>query len=410
MVKDVGLFSSLHIPAYRLLWTSVFFVSLCWNIQSVLVSWLVLKTTGSSLMLGLVMALNFAPQAFGAISGTVADRVDKRQMLLLVSAAQVAFSATLGFLVIGGQIQFWQIAVIVFISSTLSSFSQPAQFAYTIDLVGKANTTNAVSLNQLSMFVAGTVGPSLIGAFFESFGMGFFFFLNAAFFSLTILPLLLIRKGEVIQTADETSQGHESQSVIQGIAEGFRFSWKHRIVLGGELVVLITNIFVWPCVWTMTPIFSTDVLGLDASGLGWLTAVNQLGGFLANIVLASREPRHKGSILFVSSFLWGAGWLLFANVPLFPISLASELIVGAASSFTMTLATIVLLMNSEPRVRGRVMGIQTLTVASQSPGSILAGSLAQSLGARMAINVEAVGFIMSMVVLMKVIPEIRKAE
>ncbi len=409
-MMNIKLLSSLRIPAYRLLWMSVFFSGVCWNVQNVLVSWLVLNTTGSSVLLGLVMALNFAPQVFGAIAGTAADRMDKRKLLLLVNAAQVAFSVTMGTLIIGGQIQFWHIAAIVFVSSSLNAFSQPTQSAYAIDLVGKANTTNAVSLLQLSMFVAGTLGPSLIGAFVGPLGVGFFFFLNATLFSLTILSLLFIKNGSRAQTIEEIGQDSKQESVLQGMAEGFRYSWRHPPVLGGELVVFITNIFVWPCIWTMTPVFSTEVLHLDASGLGWLTAANQMGGFLANIVLASREPRHKGTILYVSSLLWGAGWLLFANVPVFQASIVSEAIVGAASSFTMTLAMIIILMNAEPRIRGRVMGIQTLTVASQSPGSILAGSLAQSLGAGMAINVEAVGFMLTTVGLMQLIPGLRKAE
>ncbi len=410
MFRDIALLNSLHIPAYRLLWLSVLFSSMYLNIQSVLVSWLVLQTTGSSLLLGLIMALNFAPRVFGAISGTVADRMDRRRLLILTNSAQLAFSVIMGVLVAGGQIQFWHIAVIVFLCSSLNTFTWPTQSAYAIDLVGRANTTNATSLNQFASLVAGTVGPALVGAFVGSLGMGFFFFLDAAFFALTVISLALIRKGNEVQPGEKAGQRSEQQSVLQGMAEGFRFSWAHKAVLGGELVVLITDFFVWPCIWTITPIFSTEVLKLDASALGWLTAAYQAGGFLSSLVLASREPRHKGTILYASQILWGAGWLLFANVPVFQVSIIAEAIVGASSALAMTLSTIILLMNTEPRIRGRVMGIQILTVASQSPGSILAGSLSQSLGAGMAINVEAIGFILTTIAMMQAIPRLRKAE
>jgi MFS family permease len=403
--SNIQLLSSFQRSGFKQLWISTFLESLSWNVQNVLVSWLVLEITNSSFLLGVIMALNFAPRAFGLIAGVLADRVDRRKLLIFLGAIQIVASLALGILIVGGQIEFWHIALIPFIGSTLMSFSQPTSSAFTVDLVGKDEVTNATALNRLCFFAAGIVGPSLVGAFVNKMGIGSFFYLNAVFFTMSIFLILSIKR------TSETKVLKKEKSILKDLVEGLKYSWENKIVFAGEWIYLITNIFMWPCNWTLMPIFIRNVLQADASGLGWLSTANRIGGFVATLGIASLgKYKSKGKLLIISSLGWGLSWILFALTVWIPLSIVSLFIIGFTGSLTMTLASVLLLINSSQDMRGRVMGIQTLAISSQSPGSLFAGFAAQTFGSSFAISAEAILFILSMLMTIKIVPSLIKAE
>ncbi len=407
MLENLTLFNSLRNRGYRLLWGGLSFSFLGESVYTVLVSWLTLDLTGSSLLLGVIMALNFTPQMLGIFSGVVADRMSKRKLMMTVDMARVVFSFAMGSLIIGGNIQFWQIALIVLAKSTLSTLNMPAQSAYTIELVGKDNITNAISLNRLSQFVMGIIGPSLVGAFVNTSGIGPFFYFNAVCMGLTVI-LVAMTKEPKTDEAIRLSIPRQ-RSISRDIVEGLKFSWHNKPIFASQMIYFVTNIYMWPCIWTLNPIFTKEVLKLDASGLGWLTAANRIGGFVTNLVLASKEPKGKGRLVFITSLLWGIVWLPFSAIVWMPVSVISQLIMGFVSSFTMTLASVILLIHADPSMRGRIMGIETLCISSQGPGSLLAGALAQSVGVVTAINIESIFFILTMIGLAKLVPALYKA-
>jgi hypothetical protein len=379
---------------------------MCWNVQNVLVSWLVLEITDSPAMLGTIMAITFIPRLLGIISGTITDRIDKRRLLMIVNGIQAGSSVVLGSLIIGGSIQMWHIALIVLVNSTLNSFSMPAQQAYTVDVVGMRNTTNATSLTNMSMFMAGMIGPGLVGALVNVIGFGAFFYVNALCFSIATFLVFCIRR---YQPTVPRPASQDAPSVREDIMEGFRYSWHNRAVFGGHLVFVITNLFMWPCALTMIPVFTREVLRLDAAGLGWLTVANRLGGLTMNTILASIDPHRKGRLLVFTTVLWGSTWLGIVAVQWLPVTILLLFLLGVASSLTMTIATIILLTYARSDVRGRVMGIQTLAITTQSPGNLLVGALAEQIGVVYAINLEAILFMASLFAALWWIPELRRA-
>ncbi|UCH37067.1 MAG: MFS transporter, partial [Candidatus Bathyarchaeota archaeon] len=218
MAFKFSMFNSLQFPAFRLLWLSLLLGSMCWNIQNVLVSWLVLEITDSPAMLGIIMAITFAPWILGIISGAITDRIDKRRLLIIVNGIRIGTSVVLGSLIISGEIQMWHVALIVLVNGTLNSFSSPAQQAFTVDLVGTVNTTNATSLTNMSNFIAGIIGPSLIGALVNTIGAGAFFYFNALCFSLATLLLFGIKRYQPVSPLQPTQR---VQSIRRDIVEGF---------------------------------------------------------------------------------------------------------------------------------------------------------------------------------------------
>ncbi|MHA2406660.1 MAG: MFS transporter [Candidatus Hermodarchaeia archaeon] len=405
MASKFSLFNSLQFPAYRCLLGSLFLGFMCWNVQTVLVSWLVLETTDSPTMLGLIMAITFAPRILGVISGTITDRIDKRWLLMVVNSIQTGSSIALGSLILGGDVQLWHVALIVLVNGTLNTFSMPTQQAFTVDLVGMRNTTNATSLTNMSMFIAGMIGPSLVGAFVNVIGFGMFFYINAICFGFATVLVIQIKRYQPSSSPQPTPL---ARSIRHDIVEGFRYSWRNRTVFGGIMVFIMTNLFMWPCAVTSIPVFTRDVLRLDAVGLGWLTAANRLGGFTMNAIIASYNPRRKGRLLIVASMIWGGAWLGFAAVPWLPVSIVLLFTLGVTSSLTMTIATVILLTYARSDVRGRVMGIQTLSIAMMSPGSLIVGVLAETVGVILTISIVALMFIVAMVITIWRVSELRR--
>jgi MFS family permease len=347
MVSKFSLFNSLQFPAYRCLLGSLFLGFMCWNVQNVLVSWLVLEVTDSPTMLGMIMAITFAPRIVGVILWRMMD----------------------------------------------------------VDLVGMRNTTNATSLTNMSMFIAGMIGPSLVGVLVNVIGFGVFFYINAICYGLATLLVFQIKR---YQPALPPQPTQRVRSIRQDIVEGFRYSWHNRAVFGGIMVFVITNLFMWPCALTIVPVFTRDVLRLDAVGLGWLTAANRLGGFLMNLILASYNPRGKGRLLLFACVAWGGAWLGFAAIPWLPISIVLLFTLGVTSSLTMTIATVILLTNARSDVRGRVMGIQTVAIATLSPGNLIVGALAETVGVIQTISIEAILFIVAMLITIWRVSELRR--
>jgi MFS family permease len=365
----------------------------------------VLEITESSLLLGVTMALNFAPRIFGLIAGVAADRVDRRKMLITVNVVQILFSILMGILVIGEQIAWWHVTLIAFLGSTLNSFSMPARQAYTVDLVGKENVANSAALNRVAMFISGIVGPSLVGILVNFIGIGYFFYLNAILFLAAIV--LIIGISSKASLARKTAK---ERSLVKDLVGGLKYSWTNKNVFSGHWIYLVTNIFVWPCIWTLMPIYARNVLNVDAAGLGWLSTANSLGSILATLAIAALgDFRKKGLVVLFASFGWGASWMIFSMTTWFPLSLFSLVMVGITGSLTMTLASVILLVYSAPEMRGRVIGIQTLAISTQSPGSIIAGIAAQSLGPSLAIFLEGAFFIISMFLTLRLVPSLRKS-
>jgi MFS family permease len=371
--------------------------------ESVLTSWLVLETTDSPLLLGLLMAIRFAPRVFGVLAGLLADRVDRRKLLIVGLIMRIAFSIIMGTLILGGAIEYWHIVLISLLQSVIMTFSQPAQSAFMIDLVGKDDVTNATALQRIAMRISGIIAPSLVGIFVNTLGIGVFFFINATILFLSVIPLLIIRGVPKIASANK--------SALRDLIEGFKYSWNNKGVLGGQLIVLLTNIFLWPCVWTLMPIYAKGVLGVDAAGLGWLTAVNRGGDFAVTMAIAHfGNLKSKGKIAIVSSLMWGVTWILFGLTDTFLVALIIYAIGGVVQSLTMMLSQVLLLINANPEMRGRVMGIRSLTVFPQSPASIIGGAASEILGPSITINLYGILFIISMIVTAKLVPSLQKQD
>ncbi len=404
MLKKVRIFDSLRFPAFRFLFTSLTISSISQGMNDPLMSWLVLNLTDSPFIFGLIMSLRFAPNVVGPIAGVMADRMSRKRLLVLVKATQIAFALVLGTLIVGGQLQLWHAAVIIFLQSMINIFNQPAQSAYIVDIVNKENVANATAIDRIFMDESNVLGSFFVGAFVDLVGVGTIYYLNALIYALALIPLLLIR-------GVKEERRENQASMLRDLADGFKYSWKNKPVLGGELIYFITNVFPWAIKRTLMWVYAKDVIGADASGLGWLSTGSKLGDFFATIVIAQAgNIKGKGRIVIFSSISWGAVWIVFSTTRSIPIAAACLIVEGIVGAFTMVLANVILLTHAEPNMRGRVMGIRSFATGSQFPGSIIAGAIAEAWGPPLAVGLEGALFVASMLLIMKLMPSLRKTE
>jgi MFS family permease len=361
---------------FRLLWVGLAISAIGTWMQIVALSLLVLKIThGSAFALGtvsLTQALAFF--LFALIGGSVADRIDKRRLLLLTQSASAGLAIVLGILTWYGVIQLWMIFAITFLNGTLLSFDQPARGALVPELVPKDELMNAISLQANLFSGASTVGPALAGFAVGLLGYAANFFLNAASFIPVLLALYLMRLPDRPRT--------HLQSAWQAIRESLDIVRRDSVlpwVLAGYGALLCLG----PSAALILPVFAVKVLHVGPERLGFLFTSVGLGSILGALILASfGSSVRKGYLYLAGILIWVVALAGFAVSGWFLLSLATLLAVGVGQSFTAT-TTITLLQTRVPeQMRGRVMSLNTLLIMGIRPlGDFPAGALISAIGA-----------------------------
>ncbi|HYL11924.1 MAG TPA: MFS transporter [Terriglobales bacterium] len=369
---------------FRLLWVGLAISAIGTWMQIVALSLLVLKIThGSAFALGtvsLTQALAFF--LFALIGGSVADRIDKRRLLLLTQSASAGLAIVLGILTWYGVIQLWMIFAITFLNGTLLSFDQPARGALVPELVPKDQLMNAISLQANLFSGASTVGPALAGFAVGLLGYAANFFLNAASFIPVLLALYLMRVPDRPRT--------HLQSAWQAIRESLDTVRRDSVlpwVLAGYGALLCLG----PSAALILPVFAVKVLHVGPERLGFLFTSVGLGSILGALILASfGSSVRKGYLYLTGILIWVVALAGFAVSGWFLLSLATLLVVGIGQSFTTT-TTITLLQTRVPeQMRGRVMSLNTLLIMGIRPlGDFPAGALISAIGAPVTVLLSA---------------------
>lgn len=365
---------------FRLFWVGLA-VSACGTwMQIVALSLLVLKITrGSAFALGTVMftqALSFF--FFALIGGDVADRLDKRRILLLTQSASAGLAILLGLLTAAGLIQLWMILVISFLIGTLLSFDQPARGALVAELVPKDELMNAISLQANLFSGASTVGPALGGFAVGLLGYADNFFLNGASFVPVLVALYFMR----LPDPPPDSLRDHLQSAWKAIRESLSVVQRDSVlpwVLTGYGALLCFG----PSPALILPVFAVKILHVGPERLGFLFSSIGLGSIVGALILASpRSSTRKGYLHLMGILIWVGALAGFAVSGLFLLSVAALLVLGIGQSFAATTSITLLQTRVPPHMRGRVMSINTLLLMGIRPlGDFPAGALISAIGA-----------------------------
>lgn len=392
-------FRALRYRNFRLLWISLIVSSVGTWMQIVAQSLLVLSIThNSAIALGtvsLAQALSFF--IFALIGGSIADRIDKRRLLLFTQTLSMLLAFLLGTLTITGVVQVWMVVLIAFCSGTVLSFDQPARSALIPSLVPLKDLMNAISLQSIVFNGSAVVGPALAGLTIglidglnthigHNTGFAGNFFLNGISFLGVLYVLFILRVPEEEAKRSLERRGPMLGSIIASLKTVGRdeaLPW----VLSGYGALL----FFGPSSTLILPIFATQVLHLTAFQLGLLFSAAGIGTVCGALIIASLgDFQHKGILLLVSFLLWATALLGFALSRSLLLSMAALLLFGISQNGVG--ATTITLMQTRvpPQMRGRVMSLNTLFVMGVRPlGDFPAGGLIALIGGPLTVIISA---------------------
>jgi len=384
-----GLARSFRHRDYRLFFSGQFISLVGTWMQQTAQSWLVYRLTGSSLSLGLVgFAGQFPVFVLAIFGGVMADRLNRRSVLVGTQAVSLIQAALLAWLTLAGHIEVWQVMLLAALLGVVNAVDIPTRQSFIVDLVGKKDLHNAIALNSSMFNLARILGPSVAGILLAAVGEGWCFSLNALSFLAVIVCLL--RMGVPPRPVCRTDA-----SVLEHLREGFAYAWRTGEVRTILLLLGVSSVIGMSYVVLM-PVFAEDILHSGARGLGLLMAATGCGSLAGALLLASRsESKGIGRFAYFGMLAFGASLVLFAQSRYFWLSALLLLPVGFSMIVSMAAANTILQTICPDSLRGRVMALYSMVFMGMAPfGALLSGSLAHVMGARATVTAGGVACVL----------------
>jgi MFS family permease len=355
--------------------------------QSIAQAWLVYRMTGSSLLLGSVGFAGQIPVFLAApFGGIVADRHNRRRVVISTQVASMLLALVLAALTLTGVVRVWHIFVLAALLGVVNSFDIPGRQAFLVDMVGKEDLMNAIALNSSMFNGARIIGPAIAGILVAKIGEGWCFLANGVSYIAVIIGLLMMR----VRAHSHPPAG----SPLEHIIEALRFA-RHTAPIRALLLLLgLVSLVAMPYSVLM-PIFADKILHGGARGLGILMGATGVGALLGALTLATRSHvRGLGSWVAISCGGFGASLILFSLSRSFWLSTALLLPVGFCMMLQMSSSNTLIQAMVPDHLRGRVMALYTMMFMGMAPfGSLFAGALADRLGAPFTVSIGAVACI-----------------
>ena len=377
-------FRSLRRHNYRL-WAAGALVSNIGTwVQRTAQDWLVLMvlTHRSASAVGVVMALQFAPQfLLLPWTGSAADHLDQRKLLIVTQATMGALALVLGLLTVSGVVHLWHVYVFTFLFGCAAAFDAPVRQVFVSQLVSDEDLHNAVTLNSISFTLGGLVGPAAAGLLIAAVGSGWAFLLNGVSFFAVLVSLFLLRAGELRPSA-------RAVRARGSFLEGLRYVSRRP-----DLIAILLMLFLIGTFGLNFPIFistmAVRVFHADARGFGVLSSVMAVGT-IAGALLSARSGRPTLTTLLWSSGLLGVGFTLAGFTPNYWSFAAALVVVGVAYLTFVNATNPLMQLSTEPFMRGRVMALRVGIALGGTPiGAPAVGWVADHLGPRWALGVGA---------------------
>jgi MFS family permease len=360
-------------------------------IQLVSLPWLVLHITHSGAMLGLTYALQFLPILFfGAWAGVIADRRDKRRLLMVTTTAQGVLALVLGVFVLADVVSLWLIAVLALLLGTANAFDNPARRAFVPELVQHGEVTNAVSLNNAVFTAARIVGPSIAGILIATVGIGWCFVINALSFVAVIIALLLMNTSEI--RAAVPIKRERGQLIA-----GLKYAWDEPLVRLAILMTIVVGVLTFNY-QVILPLLAKRTFHAGAGAYALMFAATGIGSLFGALASAHRA-RASGRLMALSSIALGVSMGLAAIAPTLLIEYLVLVPMGAAGMMFFSMANAAVQERADGPMLGRVSALFSVAFLGSTPiGSPLIGAISQAFGARAGLAVGAVSALITGIV------------
>ena len=373
--------------------------------QQVALMWLVYRLTNSAILLGVV---GFASQMplfiLSPFAGVLADRLNRHRVIIVTQTLSMLQALVLTVLTLGGIISVWHIVALSAFLGLVNAFDIPTRQSFLLDMIErKEDLANAIALNSSMFNGARLVGPSIAGLIIAALGEGLCFLFNAVSYVAVIVALLAMRIKR--QKPPEL----KPQRVLEGLREGFHYAFGFVPIRSILLLIALVSLMGMPFTVLM-PIVAKDILHGGPHTLGFLMGSTGVGALTGALLLASRK-----NVLGLSRWIaaaagtFGVGLVAFSFSQTLWLSIVLLFIIGLGMMVQMASSNTILQTITDDDKRGRVMSFYTMSFMGMIPfGSLLAGSLAGTIGAPATLLVSGISVILGSAVYVYKLPAIRK--
>ena len=376
-------FRSLRHRNFRLFFTGQLISQTGTWLSMVTQTLLVLSLTKSGIVLGLLTAAQFGPiLLLGAWAGAIADRADKRKLLMTVQALAMVQSVALGVIVLAGWASIPAIFALAAVQGVLTAFDNPSRRAFVVEMVPNEDVNNAVSLNSAVMTGSRVVGPAAAGGLVLLVGYGWPFLIDAVTYIAVLAGLYLMRPSELNRSAPTPKAKGQ-------VREGLRYIQRDKRLLVPLVMMAIVGTLAFNFSVTI-PLLVDGPLHGSTSTFTFLFSVLSLGSLIGALITA-RRTEVTSVQLVVAAAAFGVAMLLLAVTPGLVVAFPFAILIGLASIAFMTSSTAIVQVLAGPEYRGRVLAIQSMVFLGSTPiGGPLVGWISDVAGPRAGIAVGGV--------------------
>lgn len=373
-------FQSLSVRNYRLFATGQLISLIFGWVQITAQDWLVLQVShDSASALGVVTALQFTPMLLITLyAGKLADRFDKRLVLIALNSVWLVLAGAMGVLVLGGHVRLWQVYVFALAWGLVAAVETPFRQSFVPEMVGPALLPNALSLNAAAFNSARVIGPAIAGFTIAWLGTGTAFLANAASYVVPVIALSLMRPGDLERAGRRAAADTR-------VVDGLRYVWRRPDLLMPIALMLVVGMVGYNFQLTL-PVLSKSVFHTGATTFGLLVTALALGSIGGALAGTRRRERPSVYAVLGGAVAFGIFGTVSALMPTYALTALALVPTGFSMIYLAQAANQRIQLGTDPAYRGRVMALYFLVFMGTNPiGAPMVGWLAEAAGARAAI-------------------------
>ena len=399
--RRIHTFDAFLNPNYRLLWVSNFFAYISRWMQMTMLGWFVFEETGSAFLVTLVGFSGMGPLVvLGVFGGVLADRLDKRKLLLCTLFANLLAAVGMAALIFtdlvfaASNLQYWHAYLVMLVGGIGWGLDMPSRRTIVLDVLGRARVNNAIALDSVGMHSSRMLGPLIGGGlisvslalFIDGQGLEAGYAVTLMFFVISAVMMLNVKT----PARDTSTSTQASWNIIRNLVEGIRYVASEATLLAVVLITVFMNLLLFPY-QQLIPVVAAEVLYVGPTLMGLLLAFEGLGALTGSVAIASwSNLTHHGRVYLFGSMAGLTMLLLFSFSQWYGVSLALMLMLGLGTAgFGAMQATIILLVARDD-MRGRGLGVITLAIGAGPIGGLMLGTMADAMGAPRAMTINAV--------------------
>lgn len=374
-------FSSLKVRNFRLYYIGQAVSVSGTFMQGVAQAWLVLKLTDSGTALGIVTALQYLPVLiFGPWGGVLADRFNKRKLIYLTQTVFAIQALLLGTLVLTGAVQVWMVGALAFLYGLVNVIDNPTRQTFVPEMVGTERLRNAVTLYSMLVNLARVLGPIVAAVLIVEVGVGLCFIINGFSYAAIIILLAMMRASE-LHKAPSRPAAAKGQMI-----EGLKYILRTPVLRNTLLMMAVIGTLTYEFQVSL-PLLAEFTFHGNAATYADLTAAQGIGSVIGGLFLAGQKSASTSSLL-LAALLFGTATITAGFMPTLNLTIILVLFIGFFSIYFQSLGNTILQLNSDPKMRGRVMSYWTMAfLGSTAIGGPLIGWIGQTFSPRFSLGV-----------------------